>query len=100
MTIQQFIEKAIKGGWKPKWLSEDILEQSQGEFIFPYYFNSRTLLDPKAWQAVVRVDQKKKIEAGYEVSEQFIKDVAQARMHRMIDALCEGKSLEEYIATL
>lgn len=87
MKIKQFIEKAVEEGygWK-KW---DVggwgnLEKS------PHL--EAVLLDPKAWEAVGKVE-------GWHDKELWHWSW-QNQMHAMIDALAEGKTLEEFIKTL
>lgn len=91
MTTKEFIEKAIEGGW------ECYLESGTGHGL------SDMFLDPKAWQAVGKVygwnEEYNCPSCGleyYEVS----RPAYSAKMHRMIDALIEGKSIEEYLKTL
>lgn len=85
MTIQTFIEKAIEGGW-----NDDRDLDSQIEKVF---------LNPLAWQAVV----------GDGIPEQDDETETRLKngwpqhvylMHRMIDALAEGKSISEFLETL
>jgi len=82
MTIKDFINKAIEGGWMPDADTPEI-----------YYEGIRTnaLLDPLAWQAVGKVE-------GWE--DRDTEPNWQNKMHQMIDALVEGKTLEEFIETL
>lgn len=80
MTIQQFIDKAIAGRWKYPSLQEVVFRKS----IF---------LDPLAWQAVGRVD-------GWAGGEETAAMFARTQMHRMIDALADGKTIEEFLETL
>lgn len=56
------------------------------------------VLDPLAWQAVGKVEGWEKISycRECEVADSGYK----GRMHRMIDALAEGKTIEEFISTL
>lgn len=104
MTPKQFIEKAVEGGWKPKWLSDEMLEKES--MLFPYWFNCRILLDPLSWQAVGKVEGWKTwekddfratcAECGYF----YTGDEWKHNMHRMIDTLCEGRSIEQFLETL
>ena len=108
MTIKQFIEKAIEGGWRTGdnasillYALEKNLKEMSPDFI------SGVVLDPLAWQAVGKIEGwgikmikvgNKELEAkcgrkGYLHS-------WQSYMHDMIDALAEGKSIEDYISTL
>lgn len=94
MTIKQFIEKAIEGGWEPygqqnsDWRDKDgMFHSTHADSIF---------LDPKSWQAVGKAEGWRKMIAMDEAMNPEWKH----NMHRMIDALAEGKSIEDYIATL
>jgi len=97
MTIKQFIEKAIEGGYdgypEPFCIECGNYEAKTGGDLF---------LDPKAWEAVGKVEGwgghnhplTGKIIAGQIVY------CWECKMHQMIDALISGKTLEEYIETL
>ncbi len=91
MTVKKFIEKAVEGGYQawPEalpttfWLKGD---------------EARMFLDPEAWEAVGKVE-------GWEpILSVSGKKVRQEKwlfnMHSMIDALVNGKTIEEYLATL
>lgn len=127
MTIKQFIEKAIEGGWKHKHydvkrtLDSKVFSKDVIADIIEHY-KLEILFDPRAWEAVGKVEGwesywcvycnqqfSSKEEAVDTLStndrcnHQELEDEApkyKNAMHAMIDALCEGKSLEEYIATL
>ena len=86
MKIKQFIEKAISGGYVGfTW--EDV-QGGDGADVF---------LDPLAWKAVGKV-------CGWTQVAPYNRWGIEAHwywnMHQMIDALVEGKSLEEFIETL
>lgn len=154
MTIKQFIEKAIEGGWKAqndlfrieKFVYEPEDEHS-GELVSLFgdlcRFSgpagawrmpvSSILLDPEAWRAVGKVGGwGKELAIGDEVQvgptmlfgcitsaepdivrvqvagvglqrvpRETVKDCEWKRnMHRMIEALAEGKDAEQFIETL
>lgn len=85
MTIQQFIEKAIEGGWKP-----DNAERESYSGTHKYLFVAGVMLDPLAWQAVGKVEgwDKKKYDSW-----KFV-------MLSMTEALINGKTIQEFLATL
>ncbi len=92
MTIKQFIEKAIEGGWKRE---EKHLEETSYGADFNY---SAILLDPLAWQAVGKVE-------GWGDEEQIRKSMFRGRdyktqMNGLTPALIDGKSIEQYLDTL
>lgn len=124
MTIKEFIEKAIEGGWFPvgkgfntsySWHAEDDYHTWVFDFDVDDVERARMdraeiLLDPKAWQAVgkvegweVYVDKFGSLNAGEESKRDILSKMQRSwhyKMHQMIDALAEGKSLEESIKTL
>lgn len=93
MTIKQFIEKAIEGGWK----TGNHYEFSDGT----RYDQSGILLDPEAWKAVGKVEGWKE-DTHYTVEGVRVREGTNyvKNMHRLIDALAEGKTVEEYLASL
>lgn len=98
MTIKKFIEFAIEGGCLGYRyllsLADDEINESSG-FAF-------MLLDPKAWQAVGKVEGWTGLRhcewADKQEANEY--EVWQYHWHSMIDALAEGKSIEEFIKTL
>lgn len=114
MTIQQFIEKAIQGGWRPAYKGCKIdychdgivVDTTEGEY--ENVPNERLLLDPLAWQAVGKVEGWEDVERmhakggspheeGYCWCTHF---TWKKQMHRMIDALVDGKTVEQFLETL
>lgn len=98
MTIQNFITKAIEGGWRLKgyagYYTKTVIMQWAGNRAY------EILLDPLAWQAVGKME-------GWELEEtsdpyRLLNGKSEAinNIHRMIDALAEGKTIEQFIATL
>lgn len=85
MTIKQFIEKAIGGGWDNQYHIDYYLEDRDRQ--------STLFLKPEVWQAVGKVE-------GWDMNIKGLRPEWQIRMHKMIDFICEGKSLEDYIKTL
>ena len=120
MTIKQFIEKATEGGWNREDFEQFLLEWSLGDdnklYIhngngIPAWYGKETihsiLLDPLAWQAVSKVvgwypsnckDCQKENGCEYHLKNEH--PTWRYKMHRMIDALAEGKTIEEFIKTL
>ena len=128
MTIEQFIEAAIEGGYILGNDKVNTFEESDSHYSSCWYFHKgfdylipEILLDPESWKAVGKVK-------GWSIEMQmpmFMKEpqndpntfVASEmggrfgydfqrmpfwyfKMVGMIQALYEGKTLEEYIATL
>lgn len=59
------------------------------------------LLDPLAWQAVAKVEGWRQGFYEYGSANEAVEMAPyMVKMHLMIDALCEGKTIEEYLATL
>lgn len=114
MTTKEFVQKALYGGWEPNLvvdkdiefvISDNYANGSDELSTFKRFIllQDRDLfLDPKAWEAVGKVIDKevynKAIEQGIFISsERWPWKIA---MHRMIDAMCEGKSIEQFLETL
>lgn len=112
MNIKTFIEKAIEGGWKKEMPIKCIDHLSKDEkkvyFELVGYFHAygipvaEILLDPLAWQAVGKVEGWDKdtphdvlnIYDGSISGQWTFEDEVKRHMHRFIDALCDGKTLE------
>ena len=103
-SIQQFIEKALAGGWRPEARECSILSFSERHFEYQlqstvagrpsairFMVYEMVLLDPKVWQAVGKVE---KWYEGYYGPEWL------HHMHKMIDALAEGQTLGAYIQSV
>lgn len=101
MKIKDFIEKAIEGGWHN-------VNYPDPDEMRAYGNQEAMFLDLFAWRAVGKVerwdnlgangsDKGKKMHYGNkclcDTPELFF-------MHRMIDALAEGKTIEQYLETL
>ena len=91
MTIKQFIEKGIEGGYP-----QDLAHYEK------YPDQCVVLLDPLAWQAVGKVEgwETKYFKCSPNCDNKIRSDDWNYQMHRMIDALAEGKTIEEFIETL
>lgn len=122
MTTQTFIEKAIEGGWDlwgnwHKGLSVEVTDDGMGVEAMFYegeypeegsirYDVEKILLDCEAWQAVGKVEgwseeeTKRFFPRGMGGMDSVIGPVWLCQMHRMIDALADGKSIDEYLETL
>lgn len=92
MTIKTFIEKAIAGGWKSPERWHTYVDAVK-DTVFNYH---AILLDPLFWQAVGKTE-------GWPTK--YYRPNPQSwpwrdNMHRMIDSLAEGKSIEEFLSTL
>jgi hypothetical protein len=102
--IQQFIEKAFVGGWQSadrdfrimgfyerhfEYQPQSILQGRSSAIRMMVY--EAVLLNPKVWQAVGQVEQWYE---GHYGPEWF------HHMHKMIDALAAGQTLEAYIQSV
>lgn len=92
MTIKQFVEKAIEGGWGPYYY-RDLYKDGSSE-------TAAMLLDPLAWQAVGKVEVEKWGETAFDGTVGDTVPVWRVNMHKMIDALAEGKSIEDFLSEL
>lgn len=104
MTINQFIEKAIEGGWKPNKLNSAFAWEEKS-VTHGFQIDKRdAILDPEAWKAVGRVKAWSKKDYGtisvFDFKFPMVTDEWLYNMHRMIDALVEGKSIEQYLETI
>ena len=127
MEIKQWIEKAIAGGWK-KWLKRTKslgIEDDGVHFDYEDFISiEQILLDPKAWEAVGKASGWTEIcnnpdhgfidaiggetaRLGCPVCGNNEDCVVEStrykwrdKMHQMVDALAEGKTIEEFIKTL
>lgn len=107
MTPKQFIEKMIEGGW---------IEGENWKFVtansyWVVWLNgngdettinfNEYLMNPLAWKAVGKTMEKwNDIEAQRQDYWEPYESGHEWHMHRMIDALCEGKSITEFLETL
>lgn len=114
MIIQLFIEKAILGEWKVSGMHTELIEVSGHDVYLSMPHSGgrakaviqQILLDPLAWQAVG------KVEGWYcEPHNESTNDALMGhrrddcadwkrKMHSMIGALAEGKTIEQYLETL
>lgn len=114
MTIKQFIEKAIEGGWNYEPALIDVMiygsvggdkmpQERVVRLIADPTFSARVFLDPEVWKAVGKVLGWAEMKfypfdsvhpTGMEIPE------AQWYFRCMGNALWSGKTLEEYISTL
>lgn len=112
MKTKEFIEKAIEGGYLSKELAKtDYYVDSDGSIVnltrHEDMFNiSEILLDPKAWEAVGKVEGWRNYIATMDKKTLNVritdrnKSEWKYNMQQMIPALIEGKSIEEYLKTL
>lgn len=95
MTIKTFIEKAIEGGW-----GKDVVGVF-GETVLSNAgknFKADVFLDPLAWQAVGKVEGWKVVGPGKKDTDHMPE--AFYFQESMIEALWEGKTIEQYLETL
>lgn len=94
MTIKDFIQKAIEGEWRDYPLSNEEQTRESCRLGWRSECEESILLDPKAWEAVGKVE-------GWGIEEEHPhRHQWYANMHNMIDTLIEGKSIEDYLKTL
>jgi hypothetical protein len=118
MTIKQFIEKSIEGGWRPKardgFLMRSCVFFKVQEYESTIHFTDQPngnvkkdfvnlrleviFLDPRAWRAVGKIERWN-VSEPHDYKHHAI-DVSLLEMHNMIDALAEGRTIEQYIETL
>ena len=86
MTIKQAIQKARANGFKRE--EEHLEETSYGAD----YNIEAVVLDPNFWKALGKAE-------GWNGRE-FFSGQYKRKMHKMIDHLIEGKTIEDYFKTL
>lgn len=99
MTKDTIIICAVVGGWIPKgsnWKDRPLSWKKQAA-VNRAKFIERYLLDPKFWQAVGSVE-------GWGMHKWRMKELIPGtwffKWHGMLDALAEGKTIEQYLETL
>lgn len=97
MDIKEFIEKAIEGGWRPLAQQNHDWRDSEGTFHATHI--DSVFLNPIAWQAVGKVEGWNVEVDKYDDPELIGKSYL-SRMHDMIDALDDGKTIKQYLETL
>ena len=110
MTIKEFIEKAIEGGWTPEkeiCCKDCKLTVEKFDFWVETYdalqFNGdifALVLDSKSWKAVSKVEgwnDEPKLSLARKIG---WNSTPRAFMHKMIDHLIDGGTIESYLETL
>lgn len=122
MTIKQFIEKAIEGGWVPKYpprlWQNGVAEVRNGFFgacRVKFYRKDGTvgtkywhiadtlaiLLDPLAWQAVGKVEGWEDVPIRCGSCHTYCnRNDWRTKMIEMTEYLIQGKTIEEFLKTL
>ena len=118
MTEKQFVKKAIVGGWKQPWDKKDKtvdFEEHGVTYDFVPYEEEKVVayeeifLDPLAWQAVGKVSgwgKDTKMNIGKLIAKKmysadyYLREGPKYRMHQMIDALWDGKSIKEFLSKI
>ena len=104
MTTKEFIEKAIEGGYDPKYIGKTVHEADLRKIDWLLFRNHSVVLDPKAWEAVGKVEGWKIHEVLGKASESIIAIKPtydwQGKMHEMIDHLVEEGTIESYLEKL
>lgn len=120
MTIKEFIEKAIEGGW----IKKCVCDYSKGSCGLCYDIYTAIFLDPKSWEAVGKVEgwgkctmfangitkeellklitkcghpEREDVEKILRLPEQ---DKWKYKMNGLISHLQDGETIESYIKTL
>lgn len=97
MKIQTFIKKAVEGGWE-RYPSDYGLNE---HYVVMPDFLCEMVLDVAAWKAVGEIEEWKN--EFFETKEAVFKGRYPGwfvRMHRMIDALANGKTITDFLETL
>jgi hypothetical protein len=106
MTIKESIEKAVKGGWNPKFSrGMGVIEADTATRTLNVKSDAPTLsygdmfLDPSFWQALGKVEGWCYHEPAYAECK-CTGDLALKKFQEMTFALWEGKTIEQYLETL
>lgn len=98
-ATERFIRGAIEGGWKlaPTYEFQDqydglLLFISESRAHIELVSTEKILFDPAAWQAVGKV-------RGWEDDGPLLQEWRD-HFHSLIDALVEGKTIEDYLASI
>lgn len=108
-ATERFIRDAIEGGWaeirsRIIWKNPRItvelpdIQVHEGNATF-YSTTEKAMLDPDAWRAVGKVRGWGEVTTLNHDTVQLF-DVPRSYMHGLIDALCDGKSVGEYLAAI
>lgn len=106
-ATQRFIEKAIEGGWKPNRYTKEQWERIK--HLYPESGISEWQLDPLAWKAVGKVlgwedslwvGQMSQLVGEKLETHKWEVPQWQYQMHRMLDALAEGKTPNQYLESI
>lgn len=102
MTITEFIEKAVQGGWNGPQGAAVISHRKFGLKTAQDMYEAYVLLSPEAWKAVGKTEGWRSLNDEYWCTNGWdhVADEWLVYMHRMIDVLASGKTIEEYLATL
>jgi hypothetical protein len=97
-ATQQFIEDAIKGGWRPITVATETTVFADGDKYIIRFDDSCALLDPLAWQAVGKT-------RGWDEEDPECERICQLEgnchiknWHAFIDRLADGKTIEEALS--
>ena len=93
MTVIEFARKAYEGGWQPNWIEAKM--NSDGFEATAQIHVHKMLLNPEAWKACGKVEGWEEHDSGLEYPVEWINN-----MHKMVSALVEGKSIEEFLKNL
>lgn len=109
MKIKELVDKALSQGWEPQTLVDGYAYPYDGGACYRKMQTYHELLDPLFWQAVgksegweaMTSDTCRHCGRHYPIGNQP-EAVLQWKVmwHRMIDALADGKTIEEFISTL
>lgn len=100
----KFVEGAYGGGfsWLREWKPDSETNTRGGSGVdienkvvapLNYIPIFKIYLDPKAWVAFVR-------NTNENLSDQEVRDIAQTKMHMMVDSLFNGLTIDEFIENI
>lgn len=89
MSPKDFCEKAVAGGWS--WDTPRVRLYVEKTRTWPDVPAEIVMLDPLAWKSVF---------PGKDCDEGCSTHGWRAKMHHMIDAIADGKTIEQFLETL
>ena len=95
MTKTEFIEKAIDGGFDYSYLKPNLYISDEKDILPDNLLEnfSDIVLNPLSWKAVNKVEK-------WEETTTSNPPRYMIEMHRMVNALCEGLTIEQFLETL
>lgn len=100
MTKKEFIRQIIEGGYVPEHHIEQFKQALESKILGELSFQS-TILNPLSWKAIAKSKGwDKDILVSFHGIKAYKQELWIFHMHKMIDYLIAGKTIEEFLETL